>query len=428
MPNDLLSTQEILNRIFDRSTNKLNISGGAGSFDATVGPDETYTTIKDAIDAGNSRLLIKGSTTETANINIVAATMPNVYIYIEPGVIVDMGAFRFTDTGSTISFVVESDSLGSLGYILYAHTVSGQELFDLDSNCYLGLSNLFIENNSTAGNCTVSTCIEIIENVIIDLPDQSQCGFEGSPGSIYSNLELIGGGNSCDFGLVAFDASINNLYVSGTWVSTSFTSSSTNSALDLSSVNINGIVFSHATNPIKVIFSDSNVVNVRSESTVATHLIFPQRICNVYATSGAINVMCADASLFFGGNVAAGTVDTNSADNCVIDGVISTGLLDLTDTASHNNKISNSRFSSALTVAGDRNSFVNTQILGGVSVSSGADNNGFMNCQAGADAGGGALTITIVAGSNNTRVVGCMTDAAISDSGTGTVLSANVVY
>ena len=46
----------------------------------------------------------------------------------------------------------------------------------------------------------------------------------------------------------------------------------------------------------------------------------------------------------------------------------------------------------------------------------------------GADAGGGALTITVVAGSNRTRIVGCMTDAAISDAGTGTVTSANTVY
>jgi len=79
--------------------------------------------------------------------------------------------------------------------------------------------------------------------------------------------------------------------------------------------------------------------------------------------------------------------------------------------------------------------FVAKSTFSGVNFRGGAttgakDDVGFVNCKFGADAGSGSLTLTISSGADRTRVAACMTDAAISDSGTSSAISAdtNTVY
>src|SRR3990167_5169972 len=116
------------------------------------------------------------------------------------------------------------------------------------------------------------------------------------------------------------------------------------------------------------------------------------------------------------------TISIDGSDVCLSNFL--TGVLTLS-TSRSDLKMTNGEVTSACTINGDRYCFTNVKFIGGATVPTGQDNNGFINCQFGADAGGGALTLTIDAGANNTRVLGSMSDAAISDAGTGTVTLGN---
>ncbi len=391
-------------------------------FDATVGATGAdYTTVKGAVDAGKARILVLNSTTEVANTDIVAATIPNLYMYIKAGATVAMGAFRFTDTGSTLSVTVEGQ-----GTISYAHTSANEELFDLVNNITLTLRDITITNTSNQDGCRIynsSTGVEFISNVTVNLPNKADGGFSNSSGnSCYENVRLVGGGTTCEDGIVAFSAKVTNLQLDGTFIP----SSSGADAIFLSDCTIDGIFVDNATaNKIELRLTNSIVANVLNAIGSDGDLLLSQAwlLTNVLATDGNIDLdtvqQCQNAYLGVG-------AITNVPLSAIYSNIQTLGSIDLTTNSNY--RMTGLIVTSAVTTSGDRDAFTDCQFLGGATVPSGGDNNGFVNCQFGASAGGGALTITIAAGSNNTRVVGCMSDAAISDAGTGTVLSANVVY
>lgn len=97
------------------------------------------------------------------------------------------------------------------------------------------------------------------------------------------------------------------------------------------------------------------------------------------------------------------------------------------DVDGDNNHITGCYSAGAFTNAagGDRNIISGCTFTTGLTV---AGNNTIVSgCRIGADAGGGAATITVSGGATDTAISGCLVDAAVSDSGTGTVSDA-VVY
>jgi hypothetical protein len=103
----------------------------------------------------------------------------------------------------------------------------------------------------------------------------------------------------------------------------------------------------------------------------------------------------------------AGFVIQLSGDFCLLSNINSVGSLTVPSGAIEN-FISNCVFNAGVTIGGN--------------------NNTLSSCKAGADGGAGANTITISSGANDCVIIGCKTDAAISDSGTGTILTSNSVY
>lgn len=79
-----------------------------------------------------------------------------------------------------------------------------------------------------------------------------------------------------------------------------------------------------------------------------------------------------------------------------------------------------------ITSAGIHNMVTSTRLDGSVTI--GGNYNSISTASVGALAGGGANTITISGGATDNMVIGCRTDAAISDGGTGTVLTSNMVF
>jgi len=393
-------------------------------FDATVGASGAdYTTLKAAIDAGKSRILVMSSTTEVANINIVVATTPNIYIYFVAGTQVDMGIYRFTDSAPVTSFSAEN------GKFVYAHTVSGQELFDFEGNAsgIFRLVNMVIDNNSTANNCNIVghgiVFPQYFQNVRIELPNYASCGIKESSGDGYfENVKIIGGGNACEQGTDIYSAKIYGLHVEG-----EFISSATGAAIFIQDSVIDGVFLDQITTKIECRLTNCTVTNIFNAFNSGADALISQvhSITNVFAIENNIDI--SGAFQIANAHLGAGDISLGVSDDGAFSNIFTTGTITLGSSASVN-KFVNCSIGSAVTVGGDLCKFTNCEFYGGVSVSSGANNNGFVNCQFGADAGGGALTITIDAGSNNTRVIGCLTDAAISDAGTGTVLSANVVY
>ncbi len=408
--------------------------GGAGGaitvaspfyFDATAGASGAdFTSVQAAVNAGKIRILVIDNTTEPANTSVPVS---GISIYIIQGKTVTMGTRAFDMANS------HPVSISGLGTITYAHA-SAVPMFNYAGVAgIVTLRDVTVTNLSTVDETPISNGLEKFDNVRINAANVDHGGIHPAGGpSFYSNIRLEGGGSACaraaDF---TAGCSVDGLYFTGVFIAGAASDVTTTFRLTSSTaVNVQTV---HGTNDIDFQLDNGTLTGLIAGGS---------KNLSIYSRSGStsnqysnlanfvtnINIRLATGDKLSNAVLNAGTLDFNAADNCVVSGVTSTGTLDLTDAGANNNKIDGCRFTNALTVAGVRNKLSNCDFLGGVTVPSGADNNGFINCQAGADAGGGVLTITIAAGSNNTRVVGCMTDAAISDAGTGTVLSANAVY
>jgi len=373
-------------------------------FDATVGATGAdYTTLTEAIADSKVSILVINNTTEAAN----TALLANTLIYIKLGATVVMGANKFTSSGAvTLKIVGE-------GTLTYTHTSTDIELFAGAAGSVLIIDGISVTNSSTQAGCALSFLKEKLTNIVFTLPNNTGGGVFSTIGdSFYSNIHFIGTGTSTEDAFIT-DNNINcvveDIIFTGTYIAGDKTG--TNNIADFGdNTTINGVVVQTANNA-DVDIEVSGIVS------------------NISANGGDVNIIVdANNTILSNLELLAGTIDVVGFDRIKLSNIQTTGLIDLTDANSNNCCLNNCRWSEASTIAGDRHKLTNCDILGGVSVSSGADDNGFVNCQIGPDAGGGALTLTVVAGSNRTRIVGCMSDSALSDSGTGTVTAGNTVY
>jgi hypothetical protein len=408
--NELVLIESVADSNAKRKTTTQDIAdlggggGGASIFDATVGASGAdYTTVALALADSKVSLLMIDDTTESSS---PAVPSTGFYLYIPQGVTWILGNNNCTYSAAADVYI-ESDG----GEIDYTFT-SGKRIFANASysTSLTRVDGVFFDNNSNAGNTYLSDGIEHVTNCSWSLVAGwvKACIFSNVKGCIYDNLNIEGSNSKEEQFVLLQGGRATNIVFDGTFTTTA--------------------------NKYTVwIHNDSSLVSfyyMGSTSGFAMWADGYSGMSNINAIQGTNSIRIgrtSDSTLSDCG-VGGGTLDVTASDFSSIMGVRSIGTLDFTDAGATNNMVSNCKATAALTVAGDRNKFVNCDFIGGGSVSSGADNNGFVNCQFGADAGGGALTLTIVAGSNNTRVVSCMTDAAISDSGTGTVTAANVVY
>lgn len=382
-------------------------ANSGGEYDATVGTGGDYADVQAAITGVGGtdiRLLFVSGVTEDSNIAVGGL---NLLINLS-NFTLTMGANQFT-YASAADVTIRGNGIGSGAEIDWTHTSAGTQLFENASftTSTTTISGIVLDNNSSTNDTYVSTAIEFIDNVELQLPNQVRSGILGQgTGNTYSNIRVIGGGASSSQAFQCVSGVVTNLYVAGTFdtgIGIRIGSNSTAS----------GIVTNHITNPMELSIDTgatvSNVLNMSAQALLVT----------------LVNGSGANLSNM---NLGSGGLDIQGFDNGRFSNIIGTGTLDLTDAGAVNNCFTNCRFTSAFTLAGDRNKFTNCDFIGGGSVSSGADDNGFVNCQFGADAGGGSLTLTINSGSNRTRASNCLSDVVISDSGTDSALANNTVY
>lgn len=391
---------------------------------ATVGANGQYANIQAAIDATHNSLILVGSITEPSDIVVPAN---GLYINLN-GYTLTMAANQFTFAGAYRCEIVGDYTANS--EIDYTATASASELFNAGATAgaILILRGLTVQNNSSAASCYVAErdTQQHISNVRLEMPNnQLQSGFNCRiASSTFDDIHFVGGGNLCDGCLNLFAGKANNLYCSGTFRAGAW----------------------HFEVGTKAVLS-----NFVTDSTVALYLYYNSAVANLLAASNSISLWMGaswlGAAKVLNASLGAGNIEADQRGACSLANVTTTGTLILTDSLSVENQFINCEFGAgAITIAGDRHQFANCHFTGNITISSGAvmnsfsgcniegtvvvsgDNSTFVGCKVGADAGGGANTITVGGGVNNTIIMDSRTDAAISDSGTGTVLDGNVVY
>lgn len=384
-------------------------------FDATVngGGGADYLTLKEAIDAGHARIMVMGNTTEVSNITIPGATMPYLYLYINQAVTVDMGAFRFIDTGAPIAIYLRGE-----GTISYLHENANEELFDLSGGMVLDHDGPKITNLSTQAGCSIAipSMVQRIRNCVISLPNVDRggiyCTAQGS--NNFSNIVFVDGGTSCTrgFDIESVDSPATNITFNCDFKPSSATS--TDAAVVLYRVIASNLVFRNLSgSPIRLtidgISTISNICDPGGDGV------------DLYVSGGLTNISNC--------TLEEGDVIIQSSE-ITLTNVICSGTLSFSATNDSDNYFSNCLFGSnttATTIISDRNSFTNCTFATGAVVANGADNNGFANCRFYDGAAGESETLTIDATALNTRVIGCVTDVAIVDNGSGTVSLANII-
>lgn len=385
-------------------------AGGASKYDATVGSSGAdYTDINAAITGVGGtdiKLLLITDITEDSDIAIPSGA--NLLIDLSSYTLT-MGTNQFTYVGNANVCVV-GNGPESGAEIDYTYTTSVL-LFANGSytSSIVEITGITVDNNSSAATTNIAAGILRIDNSTIEAANTQRSGanFDVDGGYII-NSTVTGGGTSCYEAVrvgTLIQAFVNNVYFDGT-----FSSSANNFALDHNgSGNMSNINFNHSTNTCEMRIR-TNASNIFNSSAQNLNLAFG-----------------ASGGKLMNANLGGGICEASGRSNLCITN-LTADTLDMDQTGDSECLITGCRITSAVTINGDRNKISNSDFLGGATVSSGANDNGFVNCQFGADLGSGALTLTIDSGSNRTRVLGCMTDAAISDSGTGTTTAGNVVY
>lgn len=376
-------------------------------YDAFIAPSGAdYTTVADAINAGKKTLCVMGNTTETQQISLTSDT----YIYIKYGCTLDLDSFNFTNNNN------ESITINGNGVLRWAYG-STKKVFVFNQDDRVNINGITLTNESTASNTYLGFSLqERVTNVFFNLPNAAAGGIQASRfGCFYSNIFFLGGGSACTLALNLTSANngpitANNIQLGGDFKLSS--ASDTDSIVQLD-------YLAQLTNLTYI--GDTNIrVGIRDISDLS----------NVIATGfGDIDIY---AGSFSGGNIHLTNIDIDNGSIVISGSTVhlvnaQAKTLDASLASADQCSFTDCIVNDAVSVGGDKHKFSNTAFLGGATVVSGADDNGFSNCQFG-NTGGGANTITINAGSNRTRIVGCMSDAAISDAGTGTVTAANTVY
>lgn len=351
--------------------------------------------LAEALDAQDELIAVGADITLTANLPVAVDTE----VKILPGYTLDLATYQLLVGATQVLEVKGPGFLAGLGGVANSISLGVGAVFR-------AREGLFLNWSAAASGITASELWEIRDSVCVFFNGSAASQLAGSGGHrhLLHNVEVQGGGTSCYDAIdltSAFD--VRDLRVTGTWsVSATglFTLASptagelhglrsdavvTGGALYLGARVIESVTINH--NNTAVYFTGELVRGVRQ----------PNR-GNVYFGTAGMEVF----------DIRVSEVHVTAP------GITFTGLRFL------------SGFGQDLQLNQDGTKVHGGVLPGDVVVS--ADRCALIGCSSGTlEFVGTAYTITVNAGSNDTRIVGCATDAAISDSGTGTIVAGNVV-
>lgn len=347
------------------------VGGGQTIYDAIVdsGGGEDYTTLGAAVTAGAKFILIKdGTTTETG-----AITLPSGSNVIGEShlAIVNMQGNILNVNGSSKIENLKIRSAATGGQILLlGNNITFQHcFFENDQNSNPAARYGMIDDNAVARVwIRIDNCTFKVAPDSTDI-DNRQAISQRNAGSFFwkiSNCSFYGDSTATRVAGIKLDGVNNEV------------------------INCSFYLWGESNDMMIYLNSTGNVIqNITVADSLGRFYIFGNK--NVFSGMNSQNVI----------NV---TVDN---DGNAISDIVTAGSITFATTAA-DNSLSGSCFDAGITINGDYNTV-----------------NG---CRAGAVGGGGAGTITIASGADNNIVIGCKTDAAISDSGSGNILTSNQVY
>jgi len=377
-------------------------------YQATIGATSAqYATVNAAYAAGKRRLLAVSNVTEVSNTTITE----DLSIHARNNVAVDFGDYKAI-IGAVITVNITSDWDGAYRW---AHT-TGTPLFDAAgfTTAILNVGKCNLTNQSTVANTMLCNCNFDIKSVLAVAPNVASGMFtQTDTATLSGNLSdvgIVGGGASCEKVINVAKGLVSDVSLSGTYKTTAGTYAAVVGAygeahgwaLNAScNVNVNGGRMSNVNDDGVTVTIDVT----GNESVLSTALL---------QATGTLRLLSGTEAKLTGVKFGTFSID-----------------------ASVTNALAAACHLGAMTVSGDGNEFVGCQ-SSSVSVPSGADSNIFdahvstgavsitgnrtqYGGRVGAEAGGGAVTITINAGATDTKLNNPACDAAVVDNGTNTV-------
>jgi len=393
-----------------------------------------YLDVQAMLDGGFNQGILITDVTEDSDV-----VVPSTGLFIQLAQFnLDMAANKFTFAGA-YSLNVEGYS-ADLSRLTFAQTVTNNDLISGNATARISFRNMTIDNDSTQTACKVienSNGIPFVENVRVECPNQFQCGFYTTDiEAVFNNVEFVTGGSSTSGCIEMIDGHATNLTFTGTFSNSSLPVfliggsqgatlkgliASGNMAITVQgAASVSDIQFAGALTPILKLSGD------------ISNSDFAAGVLNNNAGDGKFsNVSCSIASMSatnaktkFSGCELSGAAQMKG-DNMMFSSCAFTGNVTTTSDCDASS-FTGCHFAGTLTVNSGsvRNMFANNTILGAVTLN---DQTIMTGNVVGANAGGGAATITIAAGTDSV-ITNNLVDADISDSGTTTELSGNRTY
>lgn len=362
-----------------RITSASNGSGGGGSsglIDAIVGPSETYTTLKSAIDSGAGNISVVGSTTEISNITLTKS----VKIWFKDSSVIGMGQYNF----DCATYTLNCESIGEDQVCGFTFTlVDSKPCFTGSSN--INLTLILITNTSTISNCPLVQSLDNLtcnfDKIKYVMPDLSGCGIEsGNNSSI--NKVIVNSTTSLNVGPILItgdDSSANDVTLDlPSYPASTLITIGIRSKLERLNCNNGSDTFN--------IDNYGEITNVNSNGN----------IIDIYAKVN--NMIISDC------DIANGTLYSNQFDEGFVDNLIA-GSFSISDASNTNWKFVNSRFLDDISIISNNNKFTNVDFLGNVTINN-ANSNTISNCQIDSDVGGGSNILSLTGTSANNIIIG----------------------
>lgn len=357
----------------------------------------TYTTLKDAIDAGEKYIFVIGNTTETGAVNIVgkAGSVIGVTIIVLDHVVIDYGSNSFYNIDVTNGAVLLSIMGGTHRF---SFSVADQlvNTTGSSSESLLYFERCVFLNESTVANSLLIDRIDPTPKAffrcVLKLPDLDNCGMRVGKAAIVG-LQIQSGGSNCSNAITCSTGS----NVSGIYFNNFFRGDLATATFSDDAV-VNNITNN---NRVRIVIGDGAGVTV---------------VSGLNLDDGNSNIDILNDSIV--SDFYTYQVNVNGSNVC-----ISNGYCELYNSYSSpiaGNKINNLSVLNGVTLNDGLSIYSNCRFsfdAAATDVVINEKNITLSSCAIGEDSLANTATVTINSGIEKTFVSGCLTNSAINDNG-----------
>ena len=376
-----------------------DITGGSGIFSTVGSSGADYTTIADALTAGETNIAVITNVTETANFTFTSAV--SVRIFVLPGITVTYGAFTPYNLST---FGVDLQIVG--GRHNFVRGGTSNAFTSTSSSAKISISRALIDDSaststgyfSSVNNTALTGPLFTYSEIDFFGNNQVNSGFIGSNMN-FGTCSFTGGGASASNMIVSgFNTKANNIELKGSF-------SSSQPVVDITNGSINGVLL---------------------ESSILEFVLNNSFLSNVFTTSGGIDVKPTNQVYLSNIRSSNTTLTLNDSSQLKIDNSRISTIDDSNLTGSSTAKLEavNTTFNSAVTLGQNSQglySISNSFFESNLSILDATAN--ITNCYIGTS--GGGQTFTTSGSTIQAILIGNRSATALSDAGQRTQDIAN---